>query len=70
MKSYLVIIESLIVALNRNKTDLPQVHLLEHHIPQKDLPRLYKAVDAFVLPTRGEGYGPSIARHCLLTLLI
>lgn len=39
------------------KEDLPQVILIDRHVPQKDLPRLYKAVDAFVLPTRGEGWG-------------
>eukprot|EP01018_Ginkgo_biloba_P012276 Gb_00702 [translate_table: standard] len=35
----------------------PAVHLSDAHIPQYDLPRLYKAAAAFVLPSRGEGWG-------------
>lgn len=33
------------------------VHVLATHISERDLPRLYKAADAFVLPSRGEGWG-------------
>jgi len=33
------------------------VHLSDAHIPQYDLPRLYKSASAFVLPSRGEGWG-------------
>lgn len=29
-------------------------------VPEQDMPRLYAAVDAFVLPTRGEGFGMPI----------
>ena len=35
----------------------PPVILLDEAIPQAELPSLYKAADAFVLPTRGEGWG-------------
>lgn len=35
----------------------PNVFLLEHHVPQSQLPSLYKLVDCFVLPSRGEGWG-------------
>eukprot|EP00656_Telonema_subtile_P027922 TRINITY_DN3012_c0_g1_i5.p1 TRINITY_DN3012_c0_g1~~TRINITY_DN3012_c0_g1_i5.p1 ORF type:complete len:419 (-),score=68.44 TRINITY_DN3012_c0_g1_i5:434-1690(-) len=36
---------------------LPRVQLITDHVPGKDLPRLYAACDAFVLPSRGEGWG-------------
>lgn len=36
---------------------LPQVVLLDEIMPQPQLPSLYKAADAFVLPSRGEGWG-------------
>ena len=35
----------------------PPVVLLDEAVSQAELPGLYKAVDAFVLPTRGEGWG-------------
>lgn len=35
----------------------PALHVTDHHIPQLDLPRLYKSADVFVLPSRGEGWG-------------
>lgn len=35
---------------------LPPVSLL-HDVPQQEMPRLYGAMDAFVSPTRGEGWG-------------
>ncbi|KAJ7547733.1 hypothetical protein O6H91_08G101300 [Diphasiastrum complanatum] len=35
----------------------PTVQLCDHHVPQIDLPSLYKAADVFVLPSRGEGWG-------------
>ncbi|CAI5715354.1 unnamed protein product [Hyaloperonospora brassicae] len=37
--------------------ELPNVHVLPPHIPQQVLPSLYKAANAFVLPSRGEGWG-------------
>jgi glycosyltransferase involved in cell wall biosynthesis len=41
----------------RPQEDLPQVILMDKHIPQTQLPSLYKAADCFVLPSRGEGWG-------------
>lgn len=35
----------------------PTVLLLSGLLPKADMPRLYAAADAFVLPTRGEGWG-------------
>eukprot|EP00798_Chlamydomonas_sp_ICE-L_P022388 gene22388-29495_t len=40
-----------------NMSDLPKVYLIDKYIRDEDLPRLYKAADAFVLPSRGEGWG-------------
>jgi glycosyltransferase involved in cell wall biosynthesis/tetratricopeptide (TPR) repeat protein len=34
----------------------PHLHVWEEHLPTETLPRLYRAFDAFVLPTRGEGW--------------
>ncbi len=36
---------------------VPPIILLNGLLPRADLPRLYAAADAFVLPTRGEGWG-------------
>ncbi|OQR94345.1 hypothetical protein ACHHYP_01433 [Achlya hypogyna] len=44
-------------ALGRTLDDLPRVHVLEPNLPQGQLPSLYKAATAFVLPSRGEGWG-------------
>ena len=42
----------------KNKTaNLPRVQLLMRELDESDMPRLYKAFDAFVLPSRGEGWG-------------
>lgn len=35
----------------------PDVVLLTQSLPDDQMPRLYASVDAFVLPSRGEGYG-------------
>ncbi|CAM6054304.1 unnamed protein product [Sphagnum tenellum] len=35
----------------------PAVYLVPRHIPQVDLPGLYKLADCFVLPSHGEGVG-------------
>ena len=43
-------------SIQKDPKQLPLVHVLDRHYPQKQLPRLYKAMDAFVLPTRGEGW--------------
>lgn len=34
-----------------------RVYVIDTHIPQFDLPGVYRAADAFVLPSRGEGWG-------------
>lgn len=40
----------------RSLADFPNLHLWQERIPLEDLPRLYHAAQAFVLPTRGEGW--------------
>ncbi|XP_020246975.1 LOW QUALITY PROTEIN: uncharacterized protein LOC109824738 [Asparagus officinalis] len=44
------------------------VHVINVHVAQSDLPRLYKAADAFVLPTRGEGWGRPIVEAMAMAL--
>ncbi|EIJ81347.1 glycosyl transferase family 2 protein [Bacillus methanolicus PB1] len=38
-------------------TKLPRVHIIQETLSQEDMTRLYAAVDCFVLPSRGEGWG-------------
>ena len=35
----------------------PRIELIAEQVPQADLPRLYKAADCLVAPSRGEGWG-------------
>lgn len=46
--------------LERPVTGWAPVYVIDTHIPQIDLPSLYKAADAFILPSRGEGWGRPI----------
>ena len=50
-------INSFIVNMGLNPSSTPEILLLEDFIPENDIGRLYTAADAFVLPTRGEGWG-------------
>ena len=47
---------------------LPPVVLLDRAVPQAELPSLYRAVDAFVLPTRGEGWGRPVVEAMAMGL--
>ncbi|KUF87062.1 hypothetical protein AM587_10008239 [Phytophthora nicotianae] len=44
-------------AVGKKLDELSNVHVLPPHIPQDTMPSLYKAAHAFVLPSRGEGWG-------------
>ncbi|XP_061996917.1 uncharacterized protein LOC133714717 [Rosa rugosa] len=44
------------------------VYVIDTHIAQSDLPRIYKAADAFVLPSRGEGWGRPIVEAMAMSL--
>ena len=48
--------------------ELAAVELLPDRMPQQDLPRLYQSVDAFVLPSRGEGWGRPVAEAMAMGL--
>jgi len=41
----------------KDDSELPHVTLHCEYTPDKDMPRLYKGGDCFVLPSRGEGFG-------------
>lgn len=43
--------------IDKPLNELPNIHVLSPHLPQEALPSLYKAANAFVLPSRGEGWG-------------
>ena len=43
--------------LNLGDKRLPRIHILAEQVAQADLPRLYKAADCLVAPSRGEGWG-------------
>ncbi|XVE68585.1 hypothetical protein DITRI_Ditri09bG0080200 [Diplodiscus trichospermus] len=44
------------------------VYVIDSHIAHTDLPRLYKAANAFVLPSRGEGWGRPIVEAMAMSL--
>uniref|UniRef100_A0A6B2L6I8 Glycosyl transferase family 1 domain-containing protein n=1 Tax=Arcella intermedia TaxID=1963864 RepID=A0A6B2L6I8_9EUKA len=40
-----------------DKSKLPKIYIMDQDVPTSAMPRLYKAVDAFVISSRGEGWG-------------
>ncbi len=50
-------VEAHLRAQGRTWATSPHIILLEQHVPAAQLPALYEACDAFVLPSRGEGWG-------------
>lgn len=50
-------INSFIDKVGYNKEELPRIELLTKQLSFNDMIKLYKSVDAFVLPSRGEGWG-------------
>ncbi|KAL6989199.1 hypothetical protein U1Q18_014952 [Sarracenia purpurea var. burkii] len=46
------------------------IYVIDSHIPQIDLPRLYKAADAFVLPSIGEGWGRPLVEAMAMSLAV
>jgi glycosyltransferase involved in cell wall biosynthesis len=46
-----------VYASDRTLADLPRVEWIDHVLTQKELRNLYATSSAFVLPTRGEGWG-------------
>jgi glycosyltransferase involved in cell wall biosynthesis len=45
-----------------------EIRIIDEHVPQSVLPRLYKAADTFVLPTRGEGWGRPVVEAMAMEL--
>lgn len=43
--------------MGRDRGSLPAIEVIDAQIATSELPALYKACDAFVLPSRGEGWG-------------
>ncbi|CAN4126380.1 unnamed protein product [Withania somnifera] len=54
--------------LEEPKDGWSRVYVIDEHIAQIDMPRLYKAANAFVLPSRGEGWGRPIVEAMAMTL--
>jgi glycosyltransferase involved in cell wall biosynthesis len=50
-------IRACLAELGREPDDIPRIVVLERAIPERLLPSLYAACDAYVLPSRGEGWG-------------
>lgn len=44
------------------------IYVIDTHIAQIDLPRLYRSADAFVMPSRGEGWGRPIVEAMAMAL--
>lgn len=44
------------------------IYVIDTHIAQVDLPRVYKAAHAFVLPSRGEGWGRPLVEAMSMSL--
>jgi len=55
-----------ITSLGYDPERIPDIELLDRMLPAKDMPRLYKVGDAFVLPTRGEGWGIPLTEAMLM----
>eukprot|EP00966_Prymnesium_polylepis_P326150 7382074-Prymnesium_polylepis.3 len=55
-------------ALGRAWRQMPRVVLIDEMIPQAQLPSLYRAADAFVLPSRGEGWGRPVVEAMAMGL--
>ena len=50
-------IDDFLYQCGRSPHEAPPIILLDQFLPEMDMPSLYAAADAFVLPTRGEGFG-------------
>ncbi|KAJ0406838.1 hypothetical protein P43SY_008860 [Pythium insidiosum] len=51
------VVLAILTKLGQSLDELPLVHMVSPNLPQNQLPALYKAATAFVLPSRGEGWG-------------
>lgn len=53
-------------SLETTVEELPKVHIIDARLRTRDMPFLYAAMDAFVLPTHGEGWGLPILEALLM----
>eukprot|EP00658_Telonema_sp_P-2_P030877 TRINITY_DN23239_c0_g1_i1.p1 TRINITY_DN23239_c0_g1~~TRINITY_DN23239_c0_g1_i1.p1 ORF type:complete len:257 (+),score=39.82 TRINITY_DN23239_c0_g1_i1:589-1359(+) len=61
-------IDSIAFQAGLSRDELPQILLLPHREPADQLPGLYAAVDALVLPSHGEGWGLPIVEAMAMGL--
>ncbi|KAF2295029.1 hypothetical protein GH714_031097 [Hevea brasiliensis] len=54
--------------IEKPENDWAAIYVIDTHIAQIDLPRLYKAANAFILPSRGEGWGRPIVEAMSMSL--
>ncbi len=50
-------IKEYLVNLSAGADYLERIHIIEDYVPEQDMPSLYASADAFVLPSKGEGWG-------------
>jgi len=55
-----------IISLGYDPDNIPDIEFIERMIPAELMPALYRAADAFVLPTRGEGWGIPLTESMLM----
>lgn len=51
------LIEQFIANHPKTRKDRPAIYIVDHMLQMEDILKLYRVCDAFVLPTRGEGWG-------------
>lgn len=56
----------LIVSLGFDPDNIPRIDFIDKMVPVELMPNLYKMADAFVLPTRGEGWGIPFTESMLM----
>jgi glycosyltransferase involved in cell wall biosynthesis len=56
-RSFPEIIQDFINFIFKKNISMNNVILLKNDLPNDKMPMLYKSVDCFVLPSRGEGWG-------------
>ena len=54
--------------IEKPATGWSPIYVMDTHIAQVDLPRVYAAADAFVLPSRGEGWGRPLVEAMAMSL--
>ncbi|MEE9392055.1 MAG: glycosyltransferase family 4 protein [Planctomycetota bacterium] len=50
-------IDAYLAKRGRSRDSIAPIEMIERFIPESEMPTLFRSADAFVLPTRGEGWG-------------